>query len=257
MSEFDALARKVVGLMDLTALNDTDTDATVVELCQRAKSPVGLTAAVCVWPQFVHIAKHALAVNDASAIKVATVVNFPHGHNDIAQAVAETQAAMAAGADEIDLVYPYQDAVQGNFEIGREMVEAVKAACGSKAQLKVILETGELKKPELIRQVCQQVITAGADFVKTSTGKVAVNATLEAARIMLEQIRHSGGKCGFKAAGGIRTLEQADAYLELAEQICGRSWVVNSHFRFGASGLLDDVLRHCGDSNIHSIPSGY
>ncbi|MBD1390383.1 deoxyribose-phosphate aldolase [Neiella sp. HB171785] len=256
MSEFDALARKVVSLMDLTALNDTDTDTSVVELCQRASSPVGQTAAVCVWPQFVHIAKYALAQADAAAIKVATVVNFPHGNSDIAQAVAETQAAIAAGAAEVDLVYPYRQAIQGNLDIGRDMVGAVKAECGTKVRLKVILETGELPT-DLIAQLSQQVIAEGADFIKTSTGKVPVNATLEAARIMLEAIRRSGGSCGFKAAGGIRTLEQADAYLELAEQICGRSWVVSSHFRFGASGLLDDVLRHCGDSNIHSIPSGY
>ncbi|WP_404823033.1 deoxyribose-phosphate aldolase [Neiella holothuriorum] len=257
MSEFDALGKKIIGLMDLTSLNDDDTNAVIEQLCERANNPIAATAAVCVAPAFVHIAKQALDKQGLTAINVATVVNFPAGNPHIDQAVAETHAAIAAGADEIDLVYPYRAALAGDFAIGKLMVVAVKAACKGKAILKVILETGELKQAELIRQISADVIEAGADFIKTSTGKVEVNATLEAARVMLQEIKKHGGRVGFKAAGGIRTLEQADAYLELAEQICGRSWVTPQHFRFGASGLLDDVMRHCGDSSIHSISSGY
>ena len=137
------------------------------------------------YPRFVPVARKTLKEIGAVDIKIATVTNFPHGNDDIGIAVAETKAAVAYGADEVDVVFPYRALMAGNAEIGFELVKACKAACGDDVMLKVIIESGELKTPELIRAASEIAIAAGADFIKTSTGKVAVNATPEAATIML------------------------------------------------------------------------
>ncbi|MEC4768078.1 deoxyribose-phosphate aldolase [Halomonas sp. CUBES01] len=236
-------ARQALSLMDLTSLNDTDTDASTESLCKKAKTPFGYPAAVCVYPQFVVTARRALTAHELNGdVKIATVTNFPHGGDDIMGAARETREAVASGADEVDVVFPYRALMAGDEETGRELVEMCHAACGGQALLKVIIEAGELKEPALIKRASELAIEGGADFIKTSTGKVAVNATLESAEIMLQTIKESGKDVGFKAAGGVKTAEEAAEYLALAAKIMGDQWVSPRHFRFGASSLLGDLL---------------
>jgi deoxyribose-phosphate aldolase len=191
-----------------------------------------------------------------SPIRIATVVNFPSGEMKMEDVLAETRDAVADGADDIDLVIPYRALAAGDDKAVTDMVSAVKGACGS-AILKTILETGELKDISLIRRASDLSIAAGADFIKTSTGKVAVNATLEAADIMLQAIRDSRKKVGFKPAGGISTVADAALYLRLADTIMGEDWVMPSTFRFGASGLLDDVIAVLSGEQSSAAASGY
>jgi deoxyribose-phosphate aldolase len=164
---------------------------------------------------------------------------------EVADVAAETREAIADGADEIDLVIPYRKFLAGNEKAVTDMVKAIRDECGP-ALLKVILETGEIKDTALIQRASELAIEAGADFIKTSTGKVAVNATLEAADIMIRAIRHSGRKVGFKPAGGISSVSDAGLYLSLAETIMTPDWPMPSTFRFGASGVLDDILAVLG-----------
>lgn len=242
MNELQQTARQALALMDLTSLNDDDSEAVIRELCARAKTPAGHPAAVCIYPAFIATAREALAEQSLGGkVKVATVTNFPHGEADIERAAAETRAAIAAGADEVDVVFPYRALMAGDAEVGQELVAACKRECGDKV-LKVILETGELKDAGLIDRAGMLAIDGGADFLKTSTGKVKVNATLNAAKILLTAIKASGRDVGFKAAGGVRTAEDAAAYLQLAEQVMGADWITPAHFRFGASGLLGSLL---------------
>lgn len=243
MTELQQAARQALALMDYTSLNKDDSDATIEALCQQAKTPAGTPAAVCVYPAFVVTARRALKAHGLEGIvKVATVTNFPHGGDDIMAAARETRSAAASGADEVDVVFPWRALVAGDEETGRELVAACKQAAGE-ARLKVILETGELKDPALIRRASELALEEGADFLKTSTGKVAVNATLEAAEILLTAIRDSGRDAGVKVAGGIRTVEDALAYLQLAERLMGVAWISPAHFRFGASRLLGNLLQ--------------
>lgn len=238
-------AQTALSLMDLTTLNDNDTDEKVIALCQSAKTEFGTPAAVCVYPRFVPIARKALQQAGISQVKIATVTNFPHGNADIEIAVAETRAAVAYGADEVDVVFPYHSLIAGDSQTGFELVKQCKAVCADAGVvLKVIIESGELKTADLIRQASEIAIQAGADFIKTSTGKVAVNATLESAEMMLNTIRDLGvaDKVGFKAAGGVKTAEEAQQYLTLARNILGENWVNADHFRFGASSLLGNLL---------------
>lgn len=228
-----------LSLLDLTNLRDDCDEAAIENLCLRAQTPYGHTAAICIWPRFV--AKARAILGPDHAIRIATVVNFPSGDLPVAEVVAETEKAVADGADEIDLVIPYRGLIAGNEQAVTDMVTSVKAVCGD-ARLKVILETGELKDAALVRRASDLAIAAGADFIKTSTGKVAVNATLEASDLMLQAIRDSKQRVGLKPAGGISTVADADLYLRLAEAIMGPNWIMPSTFRFGASSLLDDIL---------------
>ena len=228
-----ALARRAIACLDLTNLNDDCSEADIVDLCARAATPHGNTAAVCIWPRFVALAKQQLA---GSAIRIATVVNFPHGGEDTAPAVAETGAAVASGADEIDMVMAYRLAARRPAD-AQAQIGAIREVARDRL-LKVILETGELKDAALIGKAAEIAIAAGADFIKTSTGKVAVNATPEAAGIMLRVIAGHNGRIGFKPAGGIRTLDDAALYFGLADEILGPGWARPETFRIGASSIL-------------------
>jgi deoxyribose-phosphate aldolase len=246
ISQDEQLARQMIGLLDLTTLNVDDTEERIIALCQRALTPVGAVAAVCVYPRFVQLARRTLNDLHADTVRVTAVANFPYGSPNIQSAVSETRAALASGADEIDLMYPYRTLLTGNQQVAMDLVAACKAACGERALLKVILETGELKDPQIIRKACVDVIAAGADFIETSSGKVIVNATPQAGRIILEVIAEVGGQAGIKAAGGIRTFEDARVYLDLARARFGPHWVNVNRVRLGASSLLDDVLTRLG-----------
>lgn len=241
------IAAQVISLMDLTSLTDQETPADIEKLCQQAKSVGGNTAAICIYPRFIPLAKKLLAAQGTPNIKIATVTNFPHGNDDVAIALAETKAAVAYGADEVDVVFPYKALINGDIHIGLELVETCKKACPRGVLLKVIIETGELRTAELIKIASEVSIRAGADFIKTSTGKVSINATPEAAKIMLETIKSTNNNAnkidtGFKAAGGVRDVTDAQVYLDLAANILGENWATTHHFRFGASSLLGNLL---------------
>ncbi|WHA41150.1 deoxyribose-phosphate aldolase [Agrobacterium larrymoorei] len=248
-------AALALSLLDLTNLKDDCTPEQIAALCQRARTQYGNTAAICIWPRFVAQARAAFG-ND-HAIRIATVVNFPSGDLEVETVVGETERAVRDGADEIDLVIPYRKFIAGDENAVSEMVAAVRKACPEPVLLKVILETGELKDKALIRRGSKIAIAEGADFIKTSTGKVSINATLEAADIMLQAIRDSRKKVGFKPAGGIGTVEDATLYLRLAETIMQPNWAMPSTFRFGASSLLDDVLNVLGGGEPAKASSGY
>ncbi|CAN7525093.1 deoxyribose-phosphate aldolase [Rhizobium rhizogenes] len=248
-------AAVALSLLDLTNLKDDCTPAQIETLCDRAQSPFGNTAAICIWPRFVAQARGILGTDHA--VKIATVVNFPAGDMEVADVAAEAREAIADGADEIDLVIPYRALLDGNEQAVTDMVTAVKAECTGPVILKTILETGELKDVALIQRASELAIDAGSDFIKTSTGKVAVNATLEAADIMLRAIRDSGRKVGFKPAGGIGSVADAALYLSLAETIMAPDWAMPSTFRFGASSLLDDILGVLAGGQSKTASSGY
>ncbi|MGB0505742.1 MAG: deoxyribose-phosphate aldolase [Pikeienuella sp.] len=235
----ESMAKKVLSCLDLTNLNDDCTSEAVEALCQRAMSAAGHTAAVCVWPDFVAEAVQHLA---NSGVKVATVVNFPSGEEPAGAVMEMTENAVAMGADEIDLVVPYQSFLEGQEEKVFARVRRVKSAAGSDVLVKAILETGMLNDPEKIRRVAELAIDGGADFIKTSTGKVPVNATLSAARTLLEVIKQAERPIGFKPAGGVKTVEQGAHFIELADEIMGEGWVSPNTFRIGASGVWDDVM---------------
>lgn len=257
MSDLKTVALRALSLMDLTSLTDSETEQEIIALCQQAHSPAGETAAICIFPRFVPLAKKTLKAQQTPQIKVATVTNFPHGNDDLDIALAETQAAVAYGADEVDLVFPYRALMQGNESIGFDMVKVCKKACGDLAKLKVIIESGELKSDELIQKASEIAINAGADFIKTSTGKVPVNATPQAAKIMLEVIKNKNTNVGFKPAGGVKNAEDAAIYLNLAESILGAEWADNNHFRFGASSLLGSLLNTLGYSSTSKTSTSY
>lgn len=240
MTTFQEFARKILGLIDLTSLNDNDTDKIIDDLCQKSKTKYGSVPAICIYSRYIPLARKILNHLDPG-VKIATVVNFPHGSSDIELALFETKLAITRSADEVDIVFPYHYLKNGDYITGEKMITEAKKLCGNKL-LKVIIESGELKTPELIRQASFISINSGADFIKTSTGKAAINATLEAAEIMLNTIKASGRKCGFKAAGGIRSVADAAKYLDLATNIMGHDWINANNFRFGASGLLNDVI---------------
>mmetsp|Transcript_4378 Transcript_4378/g.5096 ORF Transcript_4378/g.5096 Transcript_4378/m.5096 type:complete len:282 (-) Transcript_4378:78-923(-) len=259
-------AKLCLSLVDLTSLNDDDTDEKIIQLCKdaaKAKEEIGTcTAAVCIYPKFVALAKKTLKELGIEDVKVATVTNFPHGSATIAVAVKETEEAVKAGADEVDVVFPYKAFINGDDKIGFDLVQQCKAACKESernCRLKVIIESGELKEQELIKKASDICIKAGADFIKTSTGKVPVNATIEAAETMLKAIKDAVDKdenltaVGFKAAGGIRDFEAAEKYVEVAKKIFGEKWVTSEHFRFGASSLLKNLITYIKEGSSGPI----
>ena len=258
MTELNARSRQALQLMDLTSLNENDTPEAIIALCQQARTEAGNTAAICIYPRFIPLARKTLKSLGLNDVTIATVTNFPDGGDDVDIAVAETRAAVAYGADEVDVVFPYRALMAGNETVGAELVKRCKEACGANVLLKVIIESGELKDEVLIRRASEIAIDAGADFIKTSTGKVPVNATTESARIMLETIRDSGKtNVGFKPAGGIKTAEDAAVHLELADTIMGPEWVDRNHYRFGASSLLGNLLIDLGLKQGESNKEGY
>lgn len=246
LPELQANARLALACLDLTSLGDADTEADVERLCVRAQGRFGLPAAVCVWPRFAARARRALP----RAVAVAAVANFPDGGRDVARALRDVDAIVAAGAQELDVVLPYRD-----LDAAPALLAAVRRACEG-LTLKVILETGVLAAPPLpgaidalegdaaIRRACRIALDAGADFLKTSTGKVEVNATPWAAQLLLEAIAadpRARGRVGFKVAGGVRTVADAATYIALTREMLGEAALTPGRFRIGASALLDEI----------------
>lgn len=238
------LLQQVFSCIDNTTLTATDTDASVEAFCRHTLAlrgeAYGPVAAVCVYPRFVAVAKRVL---EGSGIRVASVAGaFPHGQLPLELKVAEVRYAVAQGADEVDMVLSRGLVLEGDADGVVREVQAMKKACQGRT-LKVILETCELPSPTLVAQASQLAIDGGADFIKTSTGKGASGATLEAAETMLDvimqNVKKTSKKVGFKAAGGISTPEEALQYALLAKKIVGEYYVNNQTFRIGASRLTD------------------
>jgi deoxyribose-phosphate aldolase len=238
-----------IRMMDLTTLEGADTPGKVRAMCAKAMVPdpadlsVPHVAAVCVYPSLVATARRALR---GSAVKVASVATaFPSGQAPLDIKLADVRAAVEAGADEIDMVIDRGAFLSGRIGRVYEEVVAVKDACGD-AHLKVILETGELGSYDAVRKASLVAIAGGADFIKTSTGKVTPAATLPVTLCMLEVIRdvqdETGLVIGMKTAGGIRTAKQSVQYLCVLHETLGPDWLTPDLFRFGASSLLNDVL---------------
>ncbi len=233
-------AKKLIGLMDLTALNSDDNSGRIEKLCGKAFTPYGNVAAVCIWPRFVPLAKKLL---QQSGVKTATVINFPQGGTDTAELAKELKIALDNGADEIDAVLPYRALMNGESAACEKFFRTLKEECPVDIPVKIIIESGELIKPSLISEACRMCIDSSAAFIKTSTGKTPVSATPEAANLILENISSGRRNIGFKASGGIKTTEDAKKYLILAEAVMGDKWVSPQNFRIGASSLLDDLLQ--------------
>lgn len=243
-----------ISMIDLTTLEGADTPGKVRALCAKGVNPdptdrtTPKVAAICVYPDMAATAAEALKGSGVNVASVATA--FPAGRAALPVKLADTRDAVAAGADEIDMVIDRGAFLSGHYLSVFEEIKAVKEACrredGSAARLKVIFETGELSTYDNIRRASWLGMLAGADFIKTSTGKVAVNATPANTLLMLEAVRDfratTGVQVGVKPAGGIRTTKDALKFLVLVNETVGEEWLTNTWFRFGASSLLNDLL---------------
>jgi len=244
-----AALKMALSMVDLTTLEARDTPGKVRQLCLKAMHPhdgvsgIPAVAAVCVYPNLVRIAKETLK---GSKVKVAAVSTaFPSGMSKRKVKIDETKWAVNEGADEIDMVISRGKFLTGDYHFVFDEIAAVKEACG-KAHLKVILETGELSTLDNVRKASDLAMEAGADFIKTSTGKIQPAATLPVTIVMLEAIRDyyykTGKKIGMKPAGGIATAKLAFNYLVVLRETLGEDWLNPDLFRFGASALANDLL---------------
>jgi deoxyribose-phosphate aldolase len=238
-----------ISMIDLTTLEGQDTPGKVRALCAKAKRPdpadptAPQVAAVCVYPDLVATAKHELRGTNINVASVAT--GFPSGRTSLAIKQQDTKDAVAAGADEVDMVIDRGAFLSGRYGLVFDEIVAIREAAGD-AHLKVILETGELVTYDNVRRASWLALLAGGDFVKTSTGKVAPAATLPVTHIMLQAVRDwhaaTGERRGVKAAGGIRTTKDAIRYLVAVHEVAGPQWLTPALFRLGASSLLNDLL---------------
>jgi deoxyribose-phosphate aldolase len=247
LNKIEAL-RTILNVIDLTTLNGDDTSQRVIDLCNKGisykdeKLDIPEVAAVCVYPVFVPMVKKALKESD---IKTAAVAGaFPSGQSPLEIRIAEAKWTAEKGADDIDMVISRGRLIEKDYDFIVEEVNAIKKSIGS-SHLKVILETGELKTVDNIRRACELAIEGGADFLKTSTGKISPAATPEAFLIMIDTIKEffalTGKKIGIKPAGGISTVKDSLNYYMLVKNILGEEWLNNKLFRIGASRLADNV----------------
>jgi deoxyribose-phosphate aldolase len=248
-------ARVALRCLDLTSLNDADGEAEVARLCRRARSPFGDVAALCVWPRLAASARAQLPPR----IAVAAVANFPAGGSDIDAALRDVQQIVAAGAQEVDVVLPWRALQSGDDAAAARLLAAVRQACAGLC-LKVILETGELREAAPIRRASGLALDAGADFLKTSTGKTASGATLAAAEVMLRTIAAHPAACeraGFKVSGGIRLVADVLPYIALCRRHLGDAALQPRRFRIGASSLLGDIEAVLGGTSGSAVAEGY
>ena len=236
--------RLILSLTDLTSLDGSDNEKTIAALCENAKK--FRTAAVCIYPSFVRVAKTQLKVTNISVASVAGA--FPSGQLPLPLRLEEAKYAISEGADEVDMVISRGKFLAGDLKFISEEISEFRRICGKKI-LKVILETGELASAENIRRASEMAIEAGADFIKTSTGKIAAGATPEAVCTMLLAIKDSGKKIGIKPSGGISDVNAAVTYLRLTEKILGKAWLNPQQFRFGASRLASVIYSQLQGEN--------
>ena len=247
-SKMQAL-KLALSMIDLTTLEGKDSEGKVIQLCSKARTPYATmpdlpsVAAVCVYPSMVKTAKNALKGTSINVASVATA--FPSGMASHQVKLEDTKFAVDSGADEIDMVISRGEFLKGNYSFVFDEIASIKEACGD-AHLKVILETGELETYENVRKASDIAMYAGADFIKTSTGKISPAATQPVTLVMLEAIRDyyqaTGKMIGMKPAGGIRKAKQALQYLVLVKETLGAAWLTPEWFRFGASSLANDLL---------------
>lgn len=247
-SKIEAL-KMALSMIDLTTLEGMDTEGKVIQLCQKALKPhaampeLPKVAAVCVYPNMVKVAKERLKSSGIHVASVATA--FPSGMATLEDKLEETKRAVDYGADEVDMVISRGKFLKGEYTYVFDEIVQIKEACGD-AHLKVILETGELQTYENVRKASDLAMQAGADFIKTSTGKIQPAATQPVTLVMLEAIRdyyyETGRMVGMKPAGGIRKAKQAIQYLVLVKETLGANWLTPDYFRFGASSLANDLL---------------
>ncbi len=241
--------KMILNMIDLTTLEGKDTEGKVKQMCYKAAHlhdvipGLPTVAAVCVYPTMVKTAKDALK---GTLVKVASVSTaFPSGQSTREIKIADTRYAVENGADEIDMVISRGEFLKGNYQYVFDEIAAIKEACGP-ARLKVIFETGELSTLDNVRKASDIAMYAGADFIKTSTGKISPAATMPVTLVMLEAIRDyyykTGRMVGMKPAGGISTSKAALHYLVMVKETLGGAWLSNEWFRFGASSLANDVL---------------
>jgi deoxyribose-phosphate aldolase len=238
-----------LSMIDLTTLEGKDTKGKVRQLCYKAIHPhdsikdLPTVAAICVYPSHVSTAKKALKGSDIKVASVAT--GFPSGQSSLDAKLNETKFAVEQGADEIDMVISRGQFLAGNYQYVFDEIASVKEACG-KVHLKVILETGELDTLDNVRKASEIAMFAGADFIKTSTGKIQPAATLQVTYVMLDAIKdfylRTGKMIGMKPAGGISTSKVALQYLVMLNEVLGEKWMNKNYFRFGASSLVKDIL---------------
>ena len=239
-----------LNMIDLTTLEGADTDEKVKQLCFKAHHlhdelpGLPTTAAVCVYPNFVKLAVNELK---GTGVKVASVATaFPSGQSSAEIKLLDTKIAVDSGADEVDMVISRGKFHSGEYNFVFDEIAMIKEACGKNVRLKVILETGEIGTLDKVRQASDIAIYAGADFIKTSTGKIKPAATLPVTLVMLEAIRDyyykTGIMIGMKPAGGISNSKLALQYLLMVKETLGGKWLTNEYFRFGASSLANDVL---------------
>ncbi|MBL7007802.1 MAG: deoxyribose-phosphate aldolase [Planctomycetes bacterium] len=242
--------RLALAMTDLTTLEGKDSPERIRALCRKAVQPaegepgIPSVAAVCVYPRFVALARGSL---EGSGVRVASVATaFPSGQTPLPLRVAEVRGAVEDGADEIDMVISRGCLLSGGEDQVFHEIGAVKEACGA-AHLKVILETGELETYDLVRRASDLAIGAGADFVKTSTGKIQPAATMGVTLVLMESVRdhwlRTGRRIGVKPAGGISSAKQALHYLVMVKETLGEAWLDPALFRFGASSLANDLVR--------------
>lgn len=238
-------AQNMLRFIDFTRLNETDTTANMIAFCDKAKTQEGRVAAVCVYPKFVKLAAKMLA---DTPIRIASVANFPGGMAACESVLMEIHHAIQDGAGEIDVVFPYSRYISSERQEARDFVAACKAACGLQITLKVILETGAMRDQSMIAAASVDALESGADFIKTSTGKIEAGATLEAAATMLLAIKHllptQKRLMGLKVSGGIKDPQLALHYFALAGNVMGSEWVTPDTFRIGASQLVDEICRY-------------
>ena len=252
-----------IRMMDLTTLEGADTPGKVAALCSKGIRPdptdasIPSVAAICIYPSMIRTAVEHLRGSDVRVASVATA--FPSGQSFIEVKLAETRAAVAAGADEIDMVIDRGAFLGGDYQTVFDEIVAIKEAAGS-AHLKVILETGELGTYDNVRRASVLAMAAGADFIKTSTGKINPAATPPVALVMMEAIRdfhrETGRVVGLKPAGGIRTAKQAIHYLVILYETLGPDWMTPDRFRIGASSLLNDCLMQLAKEKSGAYQSG-
>jgi deoxyribose-phosphate aldolase len=251
-----------ISLIDNTSLNLDDTEEAITQLLNSSLSIEPHTASICIYPKFIKFAK-----SKYPEFRVATVVNFPKGEDKEEDVIALTKQAVVDGADEIDMVVNYKSIIENKTKgliEAKKLIEAVRQVCPEPVLLKVIIESGELKTEDLIESTSNIAIEAGADFIKTSTGKVPINATIETAQIMIKCIKQfhyhypkSTRIIGFKPAGGVKTVEQTRQFLELAQSIMGDNWLSQRTFRFGASSLLKVLRSTISGDTTTQVTSGY
>lgn len=251
----ESAARLALRCLDLTSLNDGDDEAAVSRLCARAQGRFGNVAAVCVWPRFAAFARRQLP----ASIGVAAVANFPDGGSDIEAALRDVRQIVDAGAQEVDVVLPWRALRDGDLAAADALLRAVREASAG-LRLKVILETGELQDAALIARAAQLALDAGADMLKTSTGKTPHGATPAAAEGMLHAIAAhpaARGHAGLKVSGGIRRVADALPYIALCRQHLGEAALQPQRLRIGASALLNDIEAVLGGQAAPAAQGGY